>query len=405
MTLQDILSGFTGQQQTSGANPAGGATTGYAPQAGGIGSLLSSPLALALLRGYFTAIASPKLSGWGTALGRGGAAAIDQYGLGQYQQQLGQLQQQQAQMRQQQMQQEREEWQTRKPGLEAQTQLQQAKAAQLQEGELYFKLDGHGVARAKPGTPEEKALLDQGYVPQEVFTRMHGGEVNLSPGQRAYETAQGKAAAEAERPMSADVKHQFLDPVTLNKIEEKELPVGEARKKYVQVTEKEAADVREVQNAKATVETLRTLAPEVLTKKEDLGVTGTFGAGISTQADKLYNPEKYARYESELAALAGLPRKFLGGNRMNLTEWNAVMNKLAGTKGYATTAEATDEALQEASTILDRTLKRYSSQYKPEGVSVGTPDQPQATPEAAAAPTPETTSVDVPGLGTIRRIK
>lgn len=93
MTLQDILSGFTGQQAQSGANPAGGATTGYAPQAGGIGSLLSSPLALALLRGYFTAIASPKLSGWGTALGRGGAAAIDQFGQTQYQNQLEALNQ------------------------------------------------------------------------------------------------------------------------------------------------------------------------------------------------------------------------------------------------------------------------------------------------------------------------
>lgn len=94
MTLQDILSGFTGQQQTSGPNPAGGPTTGYSPQSGGgIGSLLSSPLALALLRGYFTAIASPKLSGWATALGRGGGAAIDQYGQTQYQQQLEALNQ------------------------------------------------------------------------------------------------------------------------------------------------------------------------------------------------------------------------------------------------------------------------------------------------------------------------
>lgn len=95
MTLQDILSGFTGAQPSSGPNPSGGVgTTGYTPQSGGgIGGLLSSPLALALLRGYFTAISSPKLSGWATALGRGGSAAIDQYGQAEYQQQLEALQQ------------------------------------------------------------------------------------------------------------------------------------------------------------------------------------------------------------------------------------------------------------------------------------------------------------------------
>lgn len=91
MDLSDILAGFTGQQPSSGPNPSGGAgTTGYAPAqgGGGLGGLLSSPLALALLRGYFTAIASPKLSGWATALGRGGSAAIDEFGQVQYQNQL-----------------------------------------------------------------------------------------------------------------------------------------------------------------------------------------------------------------------------------------------------------------------------------------------------------------------------
>src|SRR5215813_452578 len=94
-TLQDLLASFTGGNDT---NPTGGATAGYTPQASpGMGGGVS-PLAQALLAGYFRAISSPKLQGWAGALGHGGLQALDTYSGAIDQQQKNALEQSRQQM-------------------------------------------------------------------------------------------------------------------------------------------------------------------------------------------------------------------------------------------------------------------------------------------------------------------
>lgn len=82
--LDSVLGLFTGGggvQQPTAAQP--GPSQQQAPGQGGL-----SPLAQSLLAGYFAGIGSPKLSGWGGAVSKGGLAALQQYDNAQYAQSM-----------------------------------------------------------------------------------------------------------------------------------------------------------------------------------------------------------------------------------------------------------------------------------------------------------------------------
>jgi hypothetical protein len=427
MDLKALLDSFTGgQPQQAIPNPQNDPQQ-QAPQSGGnpISSLLGavgSPLGQSLLAGYFGAIGAPKLGGWGGALSRGGLTALNQYGnaselqqrqaeadsLAKYRDAQTAYEQQKMDLDKQEMPSRLAESQSRAGYTKAQMEALQAKNAAANAPQIYHGINpetgelipGMTVQSQRPPT-EGSWISDENW--QDIQKERNKNKVTTTS------KLQEKKDFEDSKLVTEDDKHDYLDPKTLQPNRDPKKSVADVTQDgFIKTAKKDAESVYEVQTAKQSLESLKQKANDVFQSQKDYNyIGGRWVAGATTLGQQSIDPEKFARWESEVASASAIPRKFLGGNRMNLSEFNRTMDRIAGMSSYSTSKEAVQSALDEATMVLNRSLKTRYPSYEPDGptdynahdaLSTGEPPTSAPKPgQVVSKPDPTAGYVQVPG--------